>query len=227
MCLVGSSGPTAVDARRFEYGFKTGQAIMRLVRENVRPRDIMTRQAFLNAIAVVEAVGGSTNAVLHLPAIAHEAGVELTLDDFDQVSRRTPHLASTKPSGKYAMDELHRVGGIPVVMKELLGAGLFDGSQPSVSGGTLADHLTTAKLLPDQDVIQGVANPISPSGTLAILIMALSALGETIRGRPMTALARGLGLVRGLTRSARRTSLAAGQGPAVAESAWRPLPGKR
>src|SRR5438067_575802 len=181
MCLVGSSGPTAVDARRFEYGFKTGQAIMRLVRENVRPRDIMTRQAFLNAIAVVEAVGGSTNAVLHLPAIAHEAGVELTLDDFDQVSRRTPHLASTKPSGKYAMDELHRVGGIPVVMKELLQAGLFDGSQPSVSGGTLADHLTTAKLLPDQDVIQGVANPISPSGTLAILRGNLAPDGAVVK----------------------------------------------
>jgi dihydroxy-acid dehydratase len=181
MCLVGSASPPAVDARRFELGFKTGEAVMRLLRENRRPRDIMTRQNFLNAIAVVEAIGGSTNAVLHLLAIAHEAGVELSLDDFDVVSERTPHLADTKPAGKYAMDELHRVGGIPVVMKELLSAGLLDGSQPTVSGGTLADHLQDVFMPPNQDAIHPVSDPISRSGTLAILRGNLAPDGAVVK----------------------------------------------
>jgi dihydroxy-acid dehydratase len=181
MCLVGSSGPTAVDARRFEYGFKTGVEVMRLLRENIRPRDIMTRQAFLNAIAVVEAVGGSTNSALHLPAIAHEAGVRLTIDDFDFVSRRTPVLADTMPSGKYAMDALHEVGGIPVVMKQLIDAGLFDGTQRSVSGGTLADHLGKARVLPDQDVIYPASAPLRAEGTLAILRGNLAPEGAVVK----------------------------------------------
>ncbi|MCC6420574.1 MAG: dihydroxy-acid dehydratase [Gemmataceae bacterium] len=181
MCLVGSSGPTAVDARRFEYGYRTGQAIMRLVKENIRPRDILTREAFLNAIAVVEAVGGSTNAVLHLPAIAHEAGVALSIDDFDAVSRRTPLLGDTMPAGKYAMDALHEVGGIPVIMKELLDAGLFDGSQKSVSGGTLAEQLADVKTQPDQDVIHPVSDPISHTGTLAILRGNLAPDGAVVK----------------------------------------------
>jgi dihydroxy-acid dehydratase len=181
MCLIGSSGPTAVDARRFEYGLRTGQAMMRLVQEGIRPRDIMTRQAFLNAIAVVEAVGGSTNAVLHLLAIAHEAGVELSIDDFDAVSRRTPHLADTMPSGPYAMDALHEVGGIPAVMKELLEAGLLDGSQRTVSGGTLAGNLGNVRVLPDQDVIHPVSEAISPSGTLAILRGNLAPEGAVVK----------------------------------------------
>jgi dihydroxy-acid dehydratase len=181
MALVGSAGPPAVDARRFELGFKTGEVVMRLVRDNVRPRDVMTRQAFLNAIAVVEAVGGSTNAVLHLLAIAHEAGIELSMDDFDRISRRTPHLADTMPAGKYAMDELHRVGGIPVVMKELLSAGLIDGRQSTVSGGTLADQLDRVRLFPNQDAIHSVADPISRSGTLAILRGNLAPEGAVVK----------------------------------------------
>jgi dihydroxy-acid dehydratase len=181
MALVGSAGPPAVDARRFELGFKTGEVVMRLVRDNVKPRDVMTRQAFLNAIAVVEAVGGSTNAVLHLLAIAHEAGIELSIDDFDRISRRTPHLADTMPAGKYAMDELHRVGGIPVVMKELLSAGLIDGRQSTVSGGTLADQLDHVRLLPNQDAIRSVADPISRSGTLAILRGNLAPEGAVVK----------------------------------------------
>ena len=181
MCLPGSSGPTAVDARRFEYGFRTGQEVMRLVMEGIRPRDILTRQAFLNAITVIEAVGGSTNSVLHLPAIAHEAGVELSIDDFDAVSRRTPHLADTMPAGKYAMDALHAVGGVPAVMKELLSAGLLDGSQRTVAGGTLADHLQNVKLLPNQDVVHPISDPISPTGTLAILRGNLAPEGAVVK----------------------------------------------
>jgi dihydroxy-acid dehydratase len=181
ICLVGSSGPTAVDARRFEYGFRTGQQVMRLVRDGIRPRDLMTRQAFSNAIAVVEAVGGSTNSVLHLPAIAHEAGVQLTMDDFDAISRRTPLLADTMPSGKYAMDALHAAGGIPAVMKELFGAGLIDASQATVSGGTLADHLRDVERLPDQDAIHSISDPIRPTGTLAILRGNLAPDGAVVK----------------------------------------------
>jgi dihydroxy-acid dehydratase len=181
MALVGSASPPAVDARRFELGYRSGEVLMRLLRDNIRPRDIMTRQAFLNAIAVVEAIGGSTNAVLHLPAIAHEAGVELSLDDFDQISRLTPHLADTKPSGKYAMEALHQVGGIPVVMKELLSAGLLDGSQLTVSGGRLEEHLRGVRMLPDQDAIRPVSDPISTSGTLAILRGNLAPEGAVVK----------------------------------------------
>jgi dihydroxy-acid dehydratase len=181
MCLVGSSGPTAVDARRFEYGFKTGQEVMRLVREGIRPRDILTREAFLNAIAVVEAVGGSTNSVLHLPAVAHEAGVQLSMDDFDDVSRRTPLLADMMPSGRYAMDALHQVGGVPVVMKLLLEAGVLDGSQRSVSGGTLAEHLAKVTFQPDQDVIRPLSDPLKAEGTLAILRGNLAPDGAVVK----------------------------------------------
>ena len=181
MCLVGSSGPTAVDARRFEYGFKTGEAAMRLVREGIKPRDIMTRQAFLNAIAVVEALGGSTNSVLHLPAIAHEAGVELSMDDFDVVSRRTPLLADMMPSGKYAMDALHEAGGVPVVMKLLTEAGLLDPSQGTVSGGTIAEHLSGVRFYDEQDVIHPLSNPLRAEGTLAILRGNLAPEGAVVK----------------------------------------------
>jgi dihydroxy-acid dehydratase len=181
MCLPGSSGPTAVEARRFEYAYRTGEAAVRLVMEGVRPRDILTREAFLNAIAVVEAVGGSTNSVLHLPAIAHEAGVELSMDDFDVISRKTPLLGDMMPSGRYPMDALHKVGGIPVVMKELLDARLFDGSQRTVAGGTHAEHLTEVELYPDQDVIRPISSPLRETGTLAILRGNLAPEGAVVK----------------------------------------------
>ena len=119
----------------------SGEAVVNMLNLGIRPRDIMTREAFENAIAVCCAVGGSTNAVLHLPAIAHDAQVDITIDDFDRISRRTPHIADFKPSGKYVMADLDRIGGLPIVMKELLDAGLLHGDCMTVTGKTMAENL--------------------------------------------------------------------------------------
>src|SRR6185436_20175560 len=124
MALPGSGSAPAVDRRRDDYAYETGRAVVRLVEQNIRPRNILTKKAFENAIAVTMAVGGSTNAVLHLLAIAYEAHVELELDDFNKVGRRVPHIADMKPHGTYHMTDLDRIGGVPVVMKVLLDAGL-------------------------------------------------------------------------------------------------------
>src|SRR6202011_3470834 len=120
MALPGSASAPAVDRRRDDYAYASGQAVVRLLDLGIRPRQIMTKEAFENAIAIVMALGGSTNAVLHLLAIAHEARVELSLDDFNTVARRVPHIADTKPHGRYHMFDLDRIGGVPVVMRELL-----------------------------------------------------------------------------------------------------------
>ena len=125
MSLPGSASPPAVDYRREVFARESGLALTKLLGSGIRPRDILTKDAFANAIAVVMALAGSTNAVLHLLAIAHEAGVELELDDFDRISRSVPHLVDVRPAGKFVMQDLDRVGGVPVVMKELLDAGLL------------------------------------------------------------------------------------------------------
>ncbi len=141
MSLPGSASPPAVDRRRDDYAFASGQAVVELLRSGIRPRQIMTKAAFENAIAVVMALGGSTNAVLHLLAIAHEARVDLELDDFNRVAARVPHLADTKPHGAYHMVDIDRIGGVPVVMRELLAAGLIDGDCLTVTGRTIAENL--------------------------------------------------------------------------------------
>src|SRR4029077_7716495 len=123
--------------RRDDFAYESGRAVMALLDQGTRPRQIMTKDAFENAIAVVMALGGSTNAVLHLLAIAHEARVDLELDDFNRVGRRVPHIADMKPHGKYHMSGLDRIGGVPVVMRELLSAGLLDGDALTVSGRTV------------------------------------------------------------------------------------------
>ena len=134
MSLPGSAAPAAVDRRRDEYSFRSGEAVVELLRQGITARDIMTKHAFENAIAVVMALGGSTNAVLHLLAIAREAEVELTIDDFNRVGDRTPHLADVKPFGRYVMNDIDRIGGVPVVMRELLDAGLLHGDAMTVTG---------------------------------------------------------------------------------------------
>src|SRR5205823_8859375 len=145
-CLPGSSAPPAVDRRRDDFAFDSGRAVVGLLEAGIRPRQIMTKPAFENAIAVVMALGGSTNAVLHLLAIAHEAEVELTLDDFTRIGDRVPHLADVKPFGRHVMTAVDRVGGVPVVMKALLDAGLLHGDCMTVTGKTLAWNL--AELAP-------------------------------------------------------------------------------
>src|SRR5215471_10704760 len=168
MALPGAASPPAVSAERTALARATGEAAVRALAAGLRPRDIMTMAAFLNAAAVVMATAGSTNAVLHLLAIAAEAGVELSLDDFDHVSRRTPHIASMRPAGRFVMSELDQAGGLPVVLRELLEAGLVDGSAMTVTGRTIGDNVADAAR-PDGTVVRPVSDPIGTEGGLAVL----------------------------------------------------------
>ena len=163
------AAPIAPDPRREQIAYETGRAILRVLELGIRPRDIMTKKAFENAIAVAAAMGGSTNLVLHLLAIAYEAGVELTLDDFERISERTPYLADLKPSGRYVMADVDRIGGVPVIMKALLDAGLLHGDCRTVTGETIADRLRDVSFPTDQDVVRTVANPLHPTGGFVIL----------------------------------------------------------
>ena len=180
MALPGSATPPAVSERRAELARRTGEAVVALLATDLRPRQIMTRAAFLNAAAVVMATAGSTNAVLHLLAIAHEARVELSLDDFDAVSRRVPHIVDMRPGGRYVMADLDRVGGLPVVLRELLEAGLVDGDALTVTGRTLAENLAGAAE-PDGDVVRPVASPIAKEGGLAVLRGSLAPAGCLVK----------------------------------------------
>jgi dihydroxy-acid dehydratase len=180
MALPGSATPPAVSERRAELARRTGEAVVALLARDLRPRQIMTRAAFLNAAAVVMATAGSTNAVLHLLAIAHEARVELSLDDFDAVSRRVPHIVDMRPGGRYVMADLDRVGGLPVVLRELLAAGLVDGDALTVSGRTLAENLAGAAD-PDGEVVRRVASPIAREGGLAVLRGSLAPAGSLVK----------------------------------------------
>jgi dihydroxy-acid dehydratase len=180
MALPGSATPPAVSERRAEAARRTGEAVADLLQRDLRPRQIMTRAAFMNAAAVVMATAGSTNAVLHLLAIAHEAGVELTLDDFDAASRRVPHIVDMRPGGRFVMADLDRVGGLPVVLRELLAAGLVDGDALTVTGRTLAENLQGAGE-PDGEVVRRVATPIAREGGLAVLRGSLAPAGSVVK----------------------------------------------
>jgi dihydroxy-acid dehydratase len=157
-------------------------AVIHLLEGGIRPRDIMTKEAFENAIAVTMALGGSTNAVLHLLAIAHEARVNLSLDDFDRVGRKVPHIADTKPHGRFHMVDVDRVGGVPVVMRELLEAGLIDGDCMTVTGRTVAENLTALDPpAPDGMVVRPVSDPIHVDGGIAILSGTLAPRGAVVK----------------------------------------------
>ncbi|HEX6988730.1 MAG TPA: dihydroxy-acid dehydratase, partial [Bacillota bacterium] len=164
----GAAAPALSDERR-EIAYETGRAIMRVLDLGITPRSILTSRAFDNAIAVAAAMGGSTNVLLHLPAIAFEAGLELPLDRFDAISSRTPHLADLKPSGRYVMSDLHRVGGVPVVMKLLADAGLLDLGLPGVTGRPLGEHLAGVRYPEGQDVVFTLDRPLHATGGYAVL----------------------------------------------------------
>ena len=182
MSLLGSATPPAVDRRRDDYALASGRALMGLVDAGIRARQIMTRKAFENAISVVMALGGSTNAVLHLLAIAHEARVDLSLADFDAVGRRVPHLADTKPAGSYHMVDLDRIGGVPVVLRELLDAGLLHGDTMTVSGRTMGEELEAmAPPSPDGLVVHSLTDPIHHDGGIAVLSGSLAPLGSVVK----------------------------------------------
>lgn len=182
MSLPGSASAAAVDRRRDDYSYASGTAVIGLLRDNIRPRTIMSKGAFENAIAVTMALGGSTNAVLHLLAIAWEAGVELELDDFNKVAARVPHLADTKPHGQYHMADIDRIGGVPVVMKMLLDEGLLHGDEITVTGKTMAENLALLDPPgPDGDVIHGLDDPLHDVGGIAVLTGSLAPNGAVLK----------------------------------------------
>ena len=182
MSLPGSAAPPATDRRRDGYARRSGQAVVELLRRGITARQILTREAFENAIAVVMAFGGSTNAVLHLLAIAHEARVDLSLDDFNRIGAKVPHLADVKPFGRFVMTDIDRVGGVPVVMKALLDAGLLHGDALTVTGRTMAENL--ADIAPpdvDGKVVRAMSEPIHRSGGLTILRGSLAPDGAVVK----------------------------------------------
>ncbi len=181
MSLPGSAAVPADDSRLDDYARRSGEAVMSLLEANVRPRQIMTRPAFENAITAVMALGGSTNAVLHLLAIAHEAGVELDLEDFDRISRHTPHIGDLKPFGLFHMVDLDRIGGVPVVLKALLDEGLIEGDVLTVTGKTMAENLAGITFPDDQMVIRPLASPIAAEGGIAILRGNLAPGGAVVK----------------------------------------------
>ena len=182
MALPGSASAPAPDSRRDDYAYASGTAVVDLLRNGITPRQILTKEAFENAIAVVNALGGSTNAVLHLLAIATEAGVALDLDDFNRVAGRVPHIADTKPHGKYHMIDLDRVGGVPMVMKALLDAGLLHGDCMTVTGRTMAENLAALDPpAPDGEVVHPVSDPIHPVGGIAVLTGSLAPKGCVVK----------------------------------------------
>ena len=182
MSLPGSASAPAVDRRRDDYAYASGVAVVELLRRNIRPRDILTKKAFENAIAVVNALGGSTNAVLHLLAIANEAQVDLELEDFNRIAAKVPHLADTKPHGKYHMSDIDRIGGVQVVLKQLLDAGLLHGDVMTVTGRTMAENLAAMDIpAPDGDVIHTLDNPINASGGIAVLRGSLAPKGSVVK----------------------------------------------
>jgi dihydroxy-acid dehydratase len=182
MSLPGSAAPPAVDRRRDGYAHKSGEAVVELLRQGITARQIMTRAAFETAITVVMALGGSTNAVLHLLAIAHEADVELSIDDFNRIGDKVPHLGDLKPFGRYVMNDVDRVGGIPMVMKALLDAGLMHGDCMTVTGKTLAENLESiAPPDADGEVIRTVDRPLHRTGGLTILRGSLAPEGAVVK----------------------------------------------
>jgi len=193
LSLPGSASPPAVDPRREDLARRSGEAVLGLLEADLRPRRIITKSSLGNAIAVVMAIGGSTNAVLHLLAIAAEARIDLALDDFDRVGRRVPHLVDSRPHGRFLMTDIDRVGGIPVVMRELLEVGLLDGDCLTVTGHSVAENLASlAPARPDGEVIRALGDPLHADGGLAVLrgtlapegaVVKVAGLGEEATGR--------------------------------------------
>jgi dihydroxy-acid dehydratase len=182
MSLPGSAAPPATDRRRDGYARRSGAAVVELLRRGVTARDVLTREAFENAIAVAMAVGGSTNAVLHLLAIAHEARVPLSIDDFNRIGAKVPHLADVKPFGRFVMTDIDRVGGVPVMLRALLDAGLLHGDVLTVTGRTMAENLDAiAPPRPDGAVLHALSAPIHRTGGLTILRGSLAPDGAVVK----------------------------------------------
>jgi dihydroxy-acid dehydratase len=181
MSLPGSASVPATDPLLEEYARRSGEAVLGLIEHDLRPRDILTRPAFENAIVLLMALGGSTNGVLHLLAIAREAQVDLTLEDFDRISRQTPHLGDLSPYGRYHMVDLHRAGGVPAVLKLLLDAGRLDGDTLTVTGRTMAENLGDSALASGQQVVRTLEDPVAAEGGIAVLRGGLAPQGAVVK----------------------------------------------
>jgi dihydroxy-acid dehydratase len=189
LSLPGTASPPAVHERRYQVSYMSGVAVMRLVENGIRPRDILTFEAFENAMAVVQAMGGSTNAILHLLAIAYEANVKLILDDFDRIGRRTPTIADLRPGGHYVMSDLDTAGGVPLIMKKLLERGLLHGEALTVTGKTLRDNLEEIRFSnAPQIVVREISNPVHPNGSLVVLKGNLAPDGAVLKVSGVTKL---------------------------------------
>ncbi|MDA9651317.1 dihydroxy-acid dehydratase [Pelagibacteraceae bacterium] len=164
LALPYSSGAPAPYEERDKYAYESGKQIMNLIESNIRPRDIVTRKALENAATIVAATGGSTNAGLHLPAIAHECGIEFTLDDVVEIFKKTPYIADLKPGGQYVAKDVYEAGGVPIIIKTLFEGGYIHGDCMTVTGKTIAENLETVKFNTDQKVIRPINNPLSPTG---------------------------------------------------------------
>ena len=188
MSPMGRNGVPAMDGRKDDVAFECGKMVMELVKQNLRPRQIITRKSLENAIAAVATTGGSTNAVLHLLAIARESGIKLSIDDFDKINRKVPLLADLKPGGRFAAADLYTAGGTTLVAKRLLDAGLLHGNQPTVTGRTIGEEASHARETPGQQVLRPLTHPIKPTGGLVILKGNLAPEGCVVKvaGHSMT-----------------------------------------
>ena len=180
IALPGSASPPAVSDRRYQICYDTGERITQLLENDIKPRDIITFEALENAIMTVQAMGGSTNAVLHLLAIAREAGVKLSLEDIERLRRKTPHIANLRPGGTYVMEGLDKVGGVPLVLQKLMEGGLLHGDTLTVTGRTMKENLS-ALHFKEQRVVNSVKSPISPEGTITILKGSLAPDGAVVK----------------------------------------------
>ncbi len=181
LALPGSSAQPAVDVERDRYATQCGEAVMNLLRKGIRPRDIVTKKALENAVTIVAATGGSTNAALHLPALANECGIKLTLDEIQKISHRTPVIADLKPGGRYVMQDVFNVGGVPAIMKVLLDAGLLHGDCMTVTGKTIKENLAGVTVKPNQQVVLTADHALDKTGGLVILYGNLAPEGAVIK----------------------------------------------
>src|SRR5258706_5889073 len=181
LALPFSAGPPAEVTSRDDYALKAGQTVMALLAKNIRPRDICTREAFENAATVVAATGGSTNAALHLPAMAHEAGIKFDLFDVAAIFKRTPYLASLKPGGEYVAKDMWEAGGVPMLMRTLLDGGFIHGECLTVTGKTIAENLKDVRFNPSQLVMRPVTSPLAPTGGVVGLSGTLAPEGAIVK----------------------------------------------
>jgi dihydroxy-acid dehydratase len=181
LALPGSSGAPAPSASRDEYAYQSGKAVMNLIAKNIKPRDIVTRKSLENAAAIVAATGGSTNAVLHLPAMANECGIDFDIFEIEKIFKKTPYIADMKPGGKYVAKDLFEVGGVQMILKVLLDAGYIHGDCLTVTGKTMAENLSDIKFNEDQDVVYRPEKPLSKSGGVVVLRGNLASDGAVVK----------------------------------------------